>query len=85
MREEGREQGRAEGRVENILIILGARGIDVTDATRERITTCRDSELSHRWLMRALVAATADEIFSEEPSADSSGTRSGGCDSGRWR
>ncbi|MEK8142759.1 hypothetical protein NKH18_12640 [Streptomyces sp. M10(2022)] len=36
IREEGRVQGRAEGRAKNILLVLGVRGVDVTDATRGR-------------------------------------------------
>ncbi|MEV3931796.1 MULTISPECIES: hypothetical protein [unclassified Streptomyces] len=69
---EGRAQGRLEGRAESILIILGARGIDVTHATREKIITCGDPELRRQWLVRAVHATTAEEIFagnSEEETA----------------
>uniref|UniRef100_UPI000F550B38 hypothetical protein n=1 Tax=Streptomyces sp. ND04-05B TaxID=3028693 RepID=UPI000F550B38 len=69
-REQGREQGRAESRAEDVLLILGARGIGVTDATREKITTCGDPELARQWLVRAVHVATAEEIFGEEASAD---------------
>ncbi|MFE4688913.1 hypothetical protein ACFRH6_02515 [Streptomyces sp. NPDC056749] len=63
IREEGRVQGRAEGRAENILIVLGARRLDVSHAAREKITACRDPELLRRWLLRSAVVATAEEIF----------------------
>ncbi|MET8175600.1 hypothetical protein [Streptomyces clavifer] len=69
-RTQGRAEGRTQGRAENILILLGARGIDVTDATREKITTCGDPELARQWLVRAVHVATAEEIFGEEASAD---------------
>ncbi|MFJ8751681.1 hypothetical protein ACIREO_20490 [Streptomyces sp. NPDC102441] len=46
------------------------RGIGITDVTREKITTCSDPELLRRWLARALVATTADEVFGEGASAD---------------
>ncbi|MER5681224.1 MULTISPECIES: hypothetical protein [Streptomyces] len=64
--EEIREEGRAEGRAENILIVLGARRIDVARATREKITTCRDPERLRGWLLRSAVVATAEEIFGED-------------------
>ncbi|MEU0145656.1 hypothetical protein ABZ119_06775 [Streptomyces sp. NPDC006288] len=63
IREEGRVQGRAQARGENILILLDARGIDVTDAVREKISACTDLEVSREWLIRAVHAATAEEIF----------------------
>ncbi|MFD9955434.1 hypothetical protein [[Kitasatospora] papulosa] len=65
-RAEGRAAGRAEGRAENILIVLGARRIDVARATREKITTCRDPERLRGWLLRSAVVATAEEIFGED-------------------
>ncbi|MCX4415195.1 hypothetical protein OOK43_18175 [[Kitasatospora] papulosa] len=64
--EEIRAEGREEGRAENILIVLGARRIDVAHATREKITTCTDSELSRQWLIRAVHATSAEEIFGSE-------------------
>ncbi|MBM7438570.1 hypothetical protein [Streptomyces sp. HB132] len=70
IREEGRAQGRAQARSESILILLGARGIEITDATREKITTCTDSELSRQWLIRAVHATTAEEIFGSEELPD---------------
>ncbi|MDF6021524.1 hypothetical protein [Streptomyces sp. JH34] len=65
-RAQGREEGRAQGRAENILIVLGARRVDVAHATREKITACRDPELLRRWLLRSAVVATAEEIFGED-------------------
>jgi hypothetical protein len=55
---------RAEGQAESILKILEARGIPVTEAQRQEIRRCRDLDPLDRWLLRAVVAASADEITS---------------------
>uniref|UniRef100_A0AAU3GZ26 Transposase n=1 Tax=Streptomyces sp. NBC_01401 TaxID=2903854 RepID=A0AAU3GZ26_9ACTN len=69
-RAEGRAQGRAEGRVqgraESVLLLLGARGVDVADAARERVAGCTDPELVRQWLVRAVSVTTAEAIFGEE-------------------
>lgn len=64
--EEIRDEGRAQGRAEDTLVVLEARGIDVPDEIRERITACDDPELLRRWLTRAATAPSAEEIFMEE-------------------
>ncbi|MFD8803734.1 hypothetical protein [Streptomyces atroolivaceus] len=46
------------------------RGIEISDGTREKVTACTDPELLSQWLIRAIHATTAEEIFGEEPSAD---------------
>lgn len=66
IRDEGRAQGRAEGRAEGLLLILEARGIDLTDELRQKIMTCTDPQLLRRWLHRATTATTAEEVFAEE-------------------
>ncbi|MFJ8884355.1 hypothetical protein ACIRJR_13225 [Streptomyces sp. NPDC102402] len=64
-RAQGRAEGRTQGRAENILIVLAARGIEVTPTTRERIITCGDPDVLLQWLVRAATVAAADEIFDE--------------------
>lgn len=64
--EEIRDEGRAQSRAEDVLLILGVRGIDITDEIREKVTACGDPELLRRWLARAALAATAGEVFGEE-------------------
>ncbi|MEU0084956.1 hypothetical protein [Streptomyces sp. NPDC006274] len=64
--EEIRDEGRAEGRAEDILLILAVRGLDVSDAVRERITNADDPEVMRRWLSKAVTATSAEEILSEE-------------------
>ncbi|MEU8630452.1 hypothetical protein AB0C43_37630, partial [Streptomyces sp. NPDC048669] len=77
-RDEGRAQGRAEGRAEGqaegqatgqaegLRLVLEARGIALTDETREKITTCTDPRLLQQWLQRAATATSAEEVFAEE-------------------
>lgn len=69
-RAEGRSEGRSEGQAEALLLILGARGIGISDATRERVTSCGDPDVLRRWLIRAASVTTSDEIFDEAPPAD---------------
>ncbi|MGW6014529.1 hypothetical protein [Streptomyces sp. NPDC055210] len=67
--EEARAQARAEvlaeSRAQNILIVFEARGIDVPEAVRERVTSCVDPESLRHWLRRAAVAPSADAIFTD--------------------
>jgi len=63
MSEEIRDEGRAEGRAEGLLLLLGVRGIVLTDADREKIATCADPQLLHQWLQRATTASSAEEVF----------------------
>ncbi|GGV90372.1 hypothetical protein GCM10015535_46320 [Streptomyces gelaticus] len=65
-REEGREEGTAEGQARIVLRILDRRGVPVDDTVRERIGSCRDSELLDTWSDRALTATTADELFGQD-------------------
>jgi hypothetical protein len=64
-RSETSQRLRAESRAEDILLYLDARGIDVPDAARERITTCTDPDTLRAWLIRAVTADTADGLFDE--------------------
>ncbi|KUN94525.1 hypothetical protein [Streptomyces caeruleatus] len=65
-REQGREQGRAQSRAEDILLLLDRRGIGVSDANRERITSCADLDTLGRWFERAITASSTEEIFADE-------------------
>lgn len=64
--EEIRDEGRTERGAEDILVVLEARGIDIPDEIRERVTNCDDPDLLRRWLTRAAVAPSAEEIFTDE-------------------
>ncbi|MEV7105683.1 hypothetical protein [Streptomyces atroolivaceus] len=69
IREEGRLQGRLQGSAESILLLFGARGIGVPDATREKVTACNDLEQLRQWLRAAAHVTSAEGIFGEETSA----------------
>ncbi|MGW6310517.1 hypothetical protein ACWFRQ_32985 [Streptomyces niveus] len=64
--EEIRDEARSETRAEDILLIFGQRGIDVSDEIRERITTCEDSAVLRDWFMRAVTAPSGEVIFTDE-------------------
>ena len=62
-RDEGRTEGRAEGEARALLAVLRARGISVPDAAREHILGQKDPERLERWVERAAVAASVDEVI----------------------
>jgi len=59
----GVAEGEARGKAEAILSILGARGLEVPEALRERVLGCADLEQLESWLLRALHADAPDDIF----------------------
>ncbi|WP_434096822.1 hypothetical protein [Streptomyces prasinus] len=70
IRDEGRAQGLEKGHVqraaEDVLLVLGQRGFEVSEEVRGRITECGDAELLRAWLVRAVVVSEAEEIFEGE-------------------
>jgi hypothetical protein len=60
---EGEAKGEARGEAKAILRVLSARGLCVPDEVRDRVTGCTDIARLERWLDRAVVAETADDIF----------------------
>ena len=62
---EARKMGRAEGEARALLAVLRARGISVPDSARERILGQKDPERLERWVERAAVAASVDEVIDE--------------------
>jgi len=63
-RAEGKAEGRAAGMAESILKILQARGVAVSPAQREEISRGSDFDRLDRWLLRAALASSADELTS---------------------
>ncbi|SDH48792.1 hypothetical protein [Nonomuraea jiangxiensis] len=63
LREEGRAEGMAEGEAMSVVKVLEQRGVPVTASVRERILACTDLELLESWLIRALKATSAEELF----------------------
>jgi hypothetical protein len=64
-RREARAEARAEALSEAILAFFDDRGIPLGQTERERITTCEDSELLMRWVLRAPSVDSTEELFAE--------------------
>ncbi|WP_437754601.1 Rpn family recombination-promoting nuclease/putative transposase [Sorangium sp. So ce1389] len=62
----GRAEGKAEGKAEAVLAVLAARGLTVDSDTRARIAECTDAAALARWLVRAVTAASAEEVIAPE-------------------
>lgn len=60
---EGHVKGGVKARTEDILRVLGRRGIEVDDESRTRITSCTDLDTLGTYLDRSLTAATAADLF----------------------
>ena len=48
---------------QNIVALLGARGVSCSDAFRARIDACSDADLLGEWFTRALHATSEDDVF----------------------
>jgi hypothetical protein len=46
-----------------VLMVLKARGLQVSDSQRARIDACDDLATLKKWAETALTAATADDLF----------------------
>jgi hypothetical protein len=55
----------ARGIAKSILQVLGTRGVAVSDAQQQEILVCHDVDRLRRWLDRALLATSADDLTSE--------------------
>ena len=55
----------AQGRAQAILTVLGARGVVVSAAVRERVLACTDVALLDVWIARAVNAKEAAEVVGE--------------------
>ncbi len=62
-KKEGREEGKAEEAVRSVMLVLTARGFDLPDDVRTRITTCTDLDRLEGWLTRAATVQTLDDLF----------------------
>jgi hypothetical protein len=62
-KKEGRKEGRKEGEADAILLVLETRGLDVSDAERERITNCTDLKQLKKWITRAVAAEKTSDLF----------------------
>ncbi|MFC3999815.1 hypothetical protein ACFOVU_28130 [Nocardiopsis sediminis] len=60
---EGRAEGKTEAKVESILQALDIRAISLSDADRERISSCTELGTLDMWFVRALTVGSAEELF----------------------
>jgi hypothetical protein len=60
---EGTKGGRREEAGEDILLVLKARGLDVSEAERDRITGCTDLRRLKEWIKRAVTVERAADLF----------------------
>jgi hypothetical protein len=66
-RDEGRTEGEAAANARAVLTALRVRGIVVSEADRERILAEKDLARLVRWLERAILAPSVDEVL-DDPS-----------------
>jgi hypothetical protein len=60
---QGRAEGEAKGKAEDVLAVLDARGVDVPDDARARITECSDLDQLDIWVRRAATADSINDLF----------------------
>jgi hypothetical protein len=60
---EGLAEGKAEGEAAAVLLVLEARGLEVTPAENARITACTDLDQLRTWVTRAATATDVSELF----------------------
>ncbi|MEM7151546.1 MAG: Rpn family recombination-promoting nuclease/putative transposase [Myxococcota bacterium] len=58
-------QGKAKGLATALDRLLTARGVELTEGARERITSCEDEAVLQRWFDRAVTAASVAEVFDD--------------------
>jgi hypothetical protein len=63
--ERGKTEGRAEEAGRAVLTALRVRGIAAPDAARERILTEKDPARLERWLERAILASSVEDVLNE--------------------
>jgi hypothetical protein len=61
--EKGREEGAVTSKVEDLIKVIKARGLHLTKAQFELVTSCADLSRLATWFDRALDGKTTDEIF----------------------
>ncbi|WP_242883348.1 hypothetical protein [Actinomadura litoris] len=59
----GEATGEVKGEAKALLLMLGARGVSVSDGVRERIRACKDLDQLERWILRAASVESVEELF----------------------
>ena len=61
--EKGLEKGAVKSKIEDLIKVIKARGLELTQAQLGLVTSCADLSQLATWFDRALDAKTSDEIF----------------------
>ena len=61
--EKGMEKGAVRSKVEDLVKLIQARGLELTKAQLNLVTSCADLSQLATWFDQALEAKTTDEIF----------------------
>ncbi|MBI4703980.1 MAG: Uma2 family endonuclease [Deltaproteobacteria bacterium] len=64
-RAQSEAKGHAEAKATAVLAVLAARGIELADQLRARVLSFSDSATLDRWLARAAVATSHEQVFGE--------------------
>jgi hypothetical protein len=67
--ERGEAVGEAKSKADDVLDVLGIRGVAIPEDVRERIVNCADVALLATWLKRAVTARTVDDLFDQKHAA----------------
>lgn len=59
----GEARGMLRGQAASLLVILEARGFQVTDEVRSRVEACSDADALQFWTSRAVAAESLDDVF----------------------
>lgn len=64
-RAQGVAQGVAQGEAHILLRIMAARGLDIPERIRARVTECADTARLEAWADRAATATSVEEVFGD--------------------
>ena len=62
--QQGEEKGAVKSKIEDLIEVIQARDLELTQAQLNLVTSCADLRQLAAWFDRALDATTTDEIFS---------------------
>ncbi|NKX90592.1 hypothetical protein [Nocardia coubleae] len=62
-RAEGHAQGRIIQAAQNVLTVLTSRRLELSAQQREQLAACTDLDQLEAWLLQAVTATSADELF----------------------
>ena len=62
---EGKARAKAEAIAEDVLKLLDARGLALTDEQRQQVSSSTDPVQLDLWFDRAITASTAAEVFAD--------------------